>query len=91
MVIHDMLEAPYKNPEIKKQILILKRSKKKRIKNKAYTKILLLSTKEFPVLSYKGLALINYDHYMESVNHVNGIKEELDLLWKKRHNTGEKL
>lgn len=66
-IIPVLIEHKYKNKEINKWILIYKRTKSKRIKNKQFVKILINAIKERKIIKCGDVVLLDIPVYKELV------------------------
>lgn len=71
-----LVDYHYENEDINKRIIIFKRTKNKRIKNKQFVKILSAATKERKVIKCSDVVLLDIDYYLE-LKHYEVLYEKL--------------
>lgn len=77
-----LLNHEYLNSKMKKQIYIFQRSKKKRIRDKAFDKLFAAYTDDKPFSIIGDVVLMKYELYLEILNQTEELKEYLETIDK---------
>lgn len=77
MMLHQLLDPTYETESINKAIRCYKRTKKKRIKNKLFKKILIEAIREKNVVLFKEVVLMENYVYSAMINHIEKTENEI--------------
>lgn len=77
MMLHQLLDPTYETESINKAIRCYKRTKKKRIKNKLFKKILIEAIREKNVVLFKEVVLMGNYVYSAMINHIEKTENEI--------------